>query len=311
MLKLHLPVDEVAVGGDDQPSLFPHTPRLDDRCFDKKPDEGLVVECLRPGTSAALEESERDWMQKRLVGLGHAANDRNQLLMAHSWFQCAYATRGSLTELLSSTNMRLKLGQWHLCEQIYQHVLTLELTEPQMEVCERKLAEVQASIASGATNSAAGMGEANLRTRLSPDEELTEMLAAPEATGSTTLLPSAAEVGRLLALVRACGHAANRAADFEAAYTWFDCAYALSAALPDLLSAANMRAKLVPTSNAARAAYAHVLAADRSSDKERQMAQVKLAVLEQKRQEAHETPAWGVGEVGGAAPVVASPREYA
>lgn len=42
--------------------------------------------------------------------------------------------------------------------------------------------------------------------------------------------------------------------------TWFDCAYALGGMSCDLLSGANMRAKLVPTSAVALAIYQHLLA---------------------------------------------------
>ena len=54
------------------------------------------------------------------------------------------------------------------------------------------------------------------------------------------------EERKFLGLLRICDHAANKAGDFEVAHTWFDCAYALCGTPCDLLSAANMRFKLIP-----------------------------------------------------------------
>ena len=80
-----------------QESLFPHTPRLDDRCFDAAPPDKVVRECLRPGTCCVDEPEQREWLHRQLVAFGFEANSRGQLLMAHSWFQCGYAARGTLS----------------------------------------------------------------------------------------------------------------------------------------------------------------------------------------------------------------------
>jgi len=75
--------------------------------------------------------------------------------------------------------------------------------------------------------------------------------------------------------------------DFEAAATWFDCAHALSGMPCDLLSAANMRAKLAKTSAVALAAYLHVLSLAQTgtppSESELSMATAKRSALEQAR----------------------------
>ena len=235
---LNIPAGEVAVGDEDMASLFPHTPRLDDRCFEQSVSADLVTECLRAGTCAA-QGADREWMGGILHRLGHAANDRGETLMAHSWFQCAYAAKGTTIELLSSTNMRLKLGQWDLCEKLYSHVKTLELTDAESEVAERKHKEVNALLGGGGSSRARP-------PRIGAAEESDALLAAPAAHKGAL---SSDDTTRMLSLMRRCGHAANGAGDFAAAHVWFDCAFALSGSANDLLSAANMRVKLLPTSS--------------------------------------------------------------
>ena len=93
----------------------------------------------------------------------------------------------------------------------------------------------------------------------------------------------------MLSLMRRCGHAANGAGDFAAAHVWFDCAFALSGSANDLLSAANMRVKLLPTSSVAGAIYKHILATQTEepnapSPKNLSMASEKLGKLETARE---------------------------
>ena len=251
LFRLNIPeqTNDVADADPEQESLFPHTPRLDDRCFEDSVPESLVVECVRPGSCGVPQESgEREFLHRRCVQLGHASNERKELLMAHSWFQCAYACKGSMTELLSSTNMRLNLGQTHLCEKLYSHIMGLDLSDEQKALTQRKHGEAKARIQ--AAGPAKGAAVASSSQRLSAADELAELIAAPAANASA-YPPD--EEKKLLGLIRVCGHAANGAGDFEAAHTWFDCAYALCGAPCDLLSAANMRAKLVPVRARARA----------------------------------------------------------
>jgi len=181
-----------------------------------------------------------------------------------------------MTELLSSTNMRLNLGQWHLCEALYKQITTHELSDEQRALTERKLGEVQERIRSG--------GGGGATVRLSAAEELAELLASPSRHADCL---AADDVKKVLGLLRACGHGANKASDFEAAATWFDCAHALSGMPCDLLSAANMRAKLAKTSAVALAAYLHVLSLAQTgtppSESELSMATAKRSALEQAR----------------------------
>ena len=279
VFKLHL--DAVATVEDDQESLFPHTPRLDDRCFESKVDETLVVECVRPGSCTLIAGSpERDFVHRRCAVLGHASNQRKELLMAHSWFQCAYACKANLTELLSSTNMRLNLGQWHLAESLYEYILkNEEVTPDQRALTERKRTEAVGRISGGAASA----------VRHTADEEVSELLAAPQAYAGEAEKPfPPEEEKRLLGLLRSCGHAANRAGDFEASHTWFDCCYALSGFSADLLSAANMRAKLIPTSGVALALYTHILSLkdgpNAPPQNQLEMAEAKKAALEAARE---------------------------
>ena len=55
---------------------------------------------LRPrDREHGLEPHRVEWLHKRLVGLGHEANKRQQHFMAHSWFEVAYALKDGVPEL--------------------------------------------------------------------------------------------------------------------------------------------------------------------------------------------------------------------
>ena len=265
---IHIPqkVAGVAEGDDNMDSLFPHTPRHDQTWYEAEPAAELIEQCLRPGHCALDEGDMRDWLHKRLATLGHAANDAGSTLMAQTWFECSYAAKGEVTALLSSTNMRFKLGQWSLAQQLYTNILSMELTEPQREAAQRKLGEVADKAASRA-----------VPPKLEPADELQALLSA-QGVPSGALKEVEAE--RVLQLLRTCGFAANKAGDFEAAQNWFDGAFAVSAATCDLLSAANMRHKLLRGSPVAAAVYRHVLTREGVSETETSMAQAKLAAVE-------------------------------
>ena len=297
--KLHIP-DSIAGGAaedEHEESLFPHTPRLDDRCFATAPPEELIMECLRPGSCAADNDGDRDWLKKILVRLGHAANERGKVLMAHTWFQAAYAAQGSLTELLSSTNMRRKLGQWHLCAALYKHVESLELSATQREVSERWHAWTRETLADR---------NAPPPPRLTADEELAELLDAPTVSSSDSGL-EAEGLKRLIQFLRASGHGANQNKDFATAQIWFDCAFALSCAALDLLSAANMRGRLLPTSAVAMRAYEHVLSVEGCPEKQYAMAKEKLARTRALREAEGLQPPAETADNGGA---LVSHRDY-
>ena len=80
---------------------------------------------------------------------------------------------------------------------------------------------------------------------------------------------------------------------------WFDCAYAVSHSPTDLLSAANMRAKLVPASPAAEALYLHLLSlpAGAVGDNELRIAHRKLDALRDERATAAWQPTFDVENV--------------
>lgn len=265
---LHIPT-EVAEGDDEMDIAFPHTPRHDASWHDAEPAAELIEQCLRPGHCGAPEGDVRDWLHRRLVQLGHATNDRDQTLMAHTWFECAYAARASVAELISSTNMRLKLGQWALVDEVYKQILQMALSDAQREVAERKHSEVTELKGSGSARPLS----------VTPEEELSALLTSAGIAAETVSEP--AEIERMVQLLRSCGFAANKAGDFEAAHLWFDCSFAFSSSLCDLLSAANMRVKLDKTSPVAAAAYKHVLNGEGRTEVERSMASRKLASLEE------------------------------
>ena len=89
-------------------------------------------------------------------------------------------------------------------------------------------------------------------------------------------------------LLRKLGHALNAANEVYAAQLAFDCAFAVARSPTDLLSAANMRAKLVQGSAAAEALYVHLLSLDLEvfDGHERSLAHTKLEALRERREAA-------------------------
>lgn len=132
--QLHLPTDGVAEGDAGMESLFPHTPRNDDSWFGHEPSADLIEQALRPGHCSVPEGELRDWMHRRIAKAGHAFNEAGDTLMSHTWFECAYSAKGGSADLLSAVNMRLKLGQWAMAEQLYKHIVRMDLSESQREV---------------------------------------------------------------------------------------------------------------------------------------------------------------------------------
>ena len=132
--KLHVPDSQDDVAEGDMESLFPHTPRNDSSWFGTEPSADLIEQALRPGHCAVPEGDLRDWMHRRIAKIGHAFNEAGDTLMAHTWFECAYASKAGSADLLSAVNMRLKLGQWAMAEQLYKHIVKMDLSESQREV---------------------------------------------------------------------------------------------------------------------------------------------------------------------------------
>ena len=121
-----------------------------------------------------------------------------------------------------------------------------QLTDPQKDHIRRK------------HNEACATGIARLRAspRVIPlEDEIDQLLQ--HRRGSDVLPEDGA--GQLARLLRKLGHALNEAAEYDAALHLFDCAFTISRSATDLLSAANMRAKLSSSSTAAEALHVHLL----------------------------------------------------
>ena len=238
-----------ATAAEDTEILFPYTPRHNASWFDKDPAVELVDQCLRPGHCGLPEGEERDWLHMRLVQLGHASKEWGEPLMALTWFECSYAAKPRAIDLMLSVDMRLKLGQLSVVEQLYSRIIGMETTSALRSVAERKLSEVIALRSSQGSASSPAW---------SPNAELPAVLSAPVIVNETL---ASADTERMLVLLRVCGFAATKVGDFEAAHRWFDCSFALSSSTEDLLSGANMRRRIDPNSPAAAEAYQLVLRA--------------------------------------------------
>ena len=115
---------QLGVCGDEETETgLAHTPRYEPSWFYQEVPSEMVDRCLRVRTRGGLDEAATLWLHKHLVALGHAANAHSCHFMAHSWFECAYALKDGASELISSINMRLRLGQATLAKQLYERVL--------------------------------------------------------------------------------------------------------------------------------------------------------------------------------------------
>lgn len=209
----------------------------------------LCDHALRPRCRLPLTMQHETILHQWLLYLGRAANENSEHVMAHAYFESAYNCKDDISALLSATNMRLKLGQLSLVQAMYKRLLTEPqwlLKAQQREMITRKLAE--------ATEAAAARSRATGRPLRLLEDEIAQLLR-----DRRSLVPQE-EADLFVRLTRRQGHVANDAGDFEAARLWFDCAYGVSQSATDLLSAANMRTKLVEGSAAAEALYIHILA---------------------------------------------------
>jgi len=109
-------------------------------------------------------------------------------------------------------------------------------------------------------------------------DESSQLLSSAGAGGAASLIDGA-ELPKLLQLLRHCAHEANAAHDYASAASWFDGAYSASGSVADLLSAANMRLKLHPTSPVASDVYEEVLRRSGVGARERMVAEQKLNAL--------------------------------
>ena len=116
--------DILGVCGDEETETgLAHTPRYEPSWFYQEVPSEMVDRCLRARSRGGIDEAAALWLHKHLVAFGHAANAHSCHFMAHSWFECAYGLKDGAPELISSINMRLRLGQATLAKQLYERVL--------------------------------------------------------------------------------------------------------------------------------------------------------------------------------------------
>lgn len=243
--------------------------------------EALVTQVLRPRIRLgppAIRPAESELVHRSCLVLGHAANDAQRHLLAQACFESAFNAKDDYSALISAINMRLKLGQCTLAAALYKRLLDEGLlpTEPQRELVRRKL--VQAEEAIETRSRAAPSGSAT-----SLQDEVAE-LVAPLPRGAWA--PRSSELDEMVKLLRRQGHASNELGDVHAALHAFDACFCVSRAPADLLSAANMRVKLVETSCAAEALYDYLLSlGEELGVHEATVATRKLEFIRQKRRE--------------------------
>ena len=192
----------VADTADGADAAMPHTPRYEPSWFYQELPAEMIEQCLRPRSRGGIDDAAAGWLHKHLVALGHAANGRAAHFMAHSWFECAYDLKDGAAELLSSINMRLRLGQATLAKHLYARVLASHtLTEAQREVAARKLAEAEAAVAArGAGLVAAAAMQDEMAQMLQPDgkalaeADLLRMVPLMRMQGGRSSLEEAASV---------------------------------------------------------------------------------------------------------------------
>ena len=244
--------------------------------------EAMADHLLRPRRRMQLHPQEALTLHRQLLVLGRAANEVGHHLMAQAYFESAFNAKEDVAALVSAVNMRLKLGQLALAAAAYRKLLLepprYELPSGVRETVVRKLAEAREGIARRAR------APAPVRHL---EDEVAQLLRHRGGL-APTMAASADDEALFLRLLRKQGHAANEANDAGAAQLWFDCAYAASRSPRDLLSAANMRTKLVPGSPAAEALYLHLLAlpAGAVGDDELRIAHRKLDALREQRDAA-------------------------
>ena len=121
------------------------------------------------------------------------------------------------------------------------------------------------------------------RKVLSLQDEVEQIL---DPTLAAAELRDEADRERLLKLLRRLGHMSNEANDYDAAHMAFDCAHSLAHQMADLLSAANMRLKLLDTSPVSEALYTHALTELDLPEREQVMVESKLQQIRENKQAA-------------------------
>ena len=251
-------------------------------------------------------------MCSRCSELGRLANSQQRHLLALAFFESAFNVKEDAGLLISAINMRLKAGQCTIAAALYTQLLhgqhrsystACNLSGPQRELVLRKLTEANEAIeararaAQSIQDPTAGADDAArilvARRRLASDpsrlEDEVTQLVAPLPRGELREKDQR-ELETLVQLLRDLGQHANRSGDCDAAVHFFDACFAVSRQPADLLSAANMRVRLEPMSNAAEALYELLLGElspldGRMSTPELQTAARKLEALRHTRQQ--------------------------
>lgn len=252
--------------------------------------DSAVEAVLRTRSRPKLRAHDREALHRSLLSLGHEANAQGRHTLAYAFFESAYNAKDDLGGLISAINMRLKLGQFALAARLYARLLeepTWLLSPSQRELVERKMDEAEALALRAQTSPSMMM----------PLEDEVSQLVGPFEVSSGRL--AGADTEELVVLLRRQGHATNAVDDVDAAQLWFDCAWALSRAASDLLSAANMRLKRDDTCAAAEALYGWLLSLGEEAlgEHEVEVAARKLETLGERRRElamAEATEDWDV-----------------
>ena len=327
------PATEVSLMCGNPPSPSPTTTHEPSWMW-KAAGDSLVDHVLRPRVRLGpptIQKSEAELIYRQCVVLGHAANAHERYLLAQSCFESAYQAKEDPAAFISAINMRLKMGQCTLACSVYQRLLVdarAPLTTQQAQLVGRKLREAAEAIrarASASPRSPSGSA-APLTTplrdeitgddksaaarsptsvRITPLRDEVSALVAPLPQGACTL--TSGETSELLRLLRRQGHGANEQGDAEAALHAFEVAFAVSRSPSDLLSAANMRVKLVDTSTAAEALYNYLLSLglgwpDGLSSTEAHVAARQLQAIRERRRERKAQLALAAAEEKPAAP---------
>ena len=335
------PATEVSLMCGNPPSPSPTTTHEPSWMW-KAAGDSLVDHVLRPRVRLGpptIQKSEAELIYRQCVVLGHAANAHERYLLAQSCFESAYQAKEDSTAFISAINMRLKMGQCTLACSLYQRLLVdarAPLTTQQAQLVGRKLREAAEAIRArtrASTSPRSPSGGATplttpVRDEITGDEKSAAVISSPVIASPTSVritplrdemsalvapLPQGActltsgETDEFLRLLRRQGHGANEQGDADAALHAFEVAFAVSRSPSDLLSAANMRVKLVDTSTAAEALYNYLLSLglgwpDGLSSTEAHVASRQLEAIRERRRERKAQLALAAAEEKQAAP---------
>ena len=270
-------------------------------------EHAAVVKQLRPRSRLGpprLRAAERDLVYQWCNDLGRLANIEERHWLAHAFFESAYNTKEDVAMLISSVNMRLNAGQCSVAATIYSELLqgrtgVSSLTDAHRELISRKLAEARARCEER-TRAVQSASRAGVHLGLGQFQDEVGQLVSPLPRLSARGL---SDRDTFVRLMRRCAHAAYEEGDLDAALQYFDSCFAVSRDPVDLLSGANLRVKLDPTSYAAEAIYELLLseAGSTLSVQEAQTVALKLETMRDARALARRGPPQGARGAGASA----------